>query len=146
MSGRIVPTLGTYVPQGVALGADVVLDGTLNIPTPTYLDEKPPTRVGTYLSGAPAFMGLPDRTLTWEWMTIDEWQALRVLFDTKLALIGDDRLITVTWPDPDQAGKYVEFRAFMDWPVRGRWSPPGVFVGSSLVLLKCRYPGQGALG
>lgn len=141
-----MPTLGTYVPQGVAIGAQVVLDGQLNIPSPTFLDEAEPKQVGTYLSGAPAFMGLPDRTLTWEWMTIDEWQALRTLFDSKLALIADQRLISVRWPDPDQAGQYVDFKAFMGWPKRGRWAPPGIFVGSSVVLLKCRYPGQGSLG
>jgi len=146
MSARVIPALGTYVPQGVAIGADIILDGQLNIPTPTSLDETEPPQVGTYLSGAPAFMGLPNRTLTWDWMTIDEWQALRTLFDSKLALVGDQRRITVTWPDPDQAGKYVTFTAFMAWPKRGKWSPPGVFVGSSLVLLKCVYPGQGALG
>lgn len=141
-----MPVLGTYVPQGVAIGTQVVLDGQLNIPSPTYLDEIEPKQVGTYLSGAPAFMGLPDRVLTWEWMTIDEWQALRTLFDTKLALVADARLISVRWPDPDQAGLYVDFKCFMAWPKRGRWTPPGIFVGPSLTLLKCRYPGQGALG
>ena len=145
MSGT-TPQPGEYLAtQGVTFGAQIILDGQTNIPTPDALEEDPPKEVGAFLSGGPCFMGLPDRTLTWAQMDTDEWQALFTLFNLKLNLIGDQRRVSVLWPDPDQAGQYVTFDAFLSWPSRGKWEN-GVYNGCSVKLLKCRQPGQGDLG
>lgn len=117
-----VPSPGDYIPQfGFTDGAQVILQGDPLTPQPNTLRITPPRLVGRTPNGRPWYQGRYQLDLTWQDMTIDEFQRLSVMFSTILNNT-DGPLITVLWPDPYRAGQYVTQTGFMEWPTLGEWS------------------------
>lgn len=108
---------GAILPQfGGAWGGGIAIDGVafddVTHPGPTTLEYTPPARQDFMVSGNPVYMGPPGLKATWGDCELDTFQALAVVFFGK----ADYPLVSIVWPDPQQAGRFISAQAFMGWP------------------------------
>jgi hypothetical protein len=134
--------VGTYLPQeGPTYGAKIYVNGDLNVPQPTSVKYIPPKLAFKTLKGKPIYQGLPQLELHWDHMDINGFQALSVAFFTNLNL-EDGPVVDVIWPSPYEAGRFLEARAYMEWPTWDEWSQL-YLNGVTITLSSFSLKGQG---
>lgn len=139
---RPVAQAGDYIPQhGPTYAAQIRINGQLNIPQPTAVRYEPPQLAFKTLRGKPIYQGLPKIVLRWDHIDIDGFQALSVTFFTDLNS-EEGPVVDLLWPSPYEAGRYVEARAYMEWPRWEEWS--GLMInGCEVTLSSVSLAGQG---
>ncbi len=109
--------VGTVLPQfGPLVGAKLFVDGVEV--TPDAMTQTPPRRIGRNGRGRPFYQGAYSFTATWVEMTLDEYQRLTTIFYPKLGSEAGT-LVALILPWIDQAGRFVEGDAYMEWPDAG---------------------------
>ncbi len=137
-----MPSVGSYIPQfGPTYGAKIVIAGSTNIPQPTWLKYIPPVLAFKTLRGQPIYQGLPQVLCHWDHMDVDGFQALSVAFFTLLNL-EDGPIVDVLWPSPYEAGRYVEAKAYLEWPAWDQWAQ-NTLQGVEVTLSSLSLEGQG---
>jgi hypothetical protein len=106
-------------------------------PGPRTLEYIPPQKIGHAISGNPIFQGPPGLKARWPKCTIDTFQAIAVIFFTK----SHYPLVTIVWPDPQQAGRFIQAQAFMGWP-KSAYEDNG-FLSAEVEFYSLREIGQG---
>lgn len=135
-------SIGTYLPQqGPTFGATMTIAGSTNIPQPTWIRYNPPQQVGRNVKGKPVYQGLPTLTVHWDYMDIDGFQAISVLFFTALNS-PDGPIVDFVWPSPYEAGRFLQARAYLEWPAWDQWKE-AYLQGVEVVLSSVSLPGQG---
>lgn len=119
---RQMPVAGDYLPQqGPTADAQVYINQLQNVPQPRHVGYIPPVLAFKTLRGKPIYQGLPSLVLRWDNMDIDGFQALSVAFFEVLNS-EDGPIVDILWPSPYEAGRYVEARAYMEWPKWDDWT------------------------
>lgn len=122
--------VGTILPQFTVLeGAKVFVNG-VDV-TPTTLGQTPPRKIGRNGQGRPFYQGTYTFTLRYTEQTLDEYQRLTSIFYPAIGS-EDGPIVDVVLPWIDQAGRFVEGTAYLEWP---EVSQVGALIEGVTVLL-----------
>lgn len=100
-----LPVVGDIVPQfGATIGAKISIDDRLFKPSELRIERA--QNVGNGTLGNPFVQGLPTLIVTFQVQTMDNYQALYTIYNTKLNIFPGP-FIDLIWPNPDNAGRYI---------------------------------------
>lgn len=130
--------VGTILPQfGTLEGAKLFIDG-VDV-SPTTMQPVPPPKRGANGKGRPFYIGRYGWIATYDQSSLDEYQRLTTIFYPKLGTFAGT-LVDVVLPHFDQAGRFVEATAYMEWPTM---APAGTSInGVQFTLSSFRLKGE----
>ena len=113
--------MSVYVEQtGYTVSFDFVVNGDANTPKPSRLSYQKPGFRGRTVSGIPKHQGGHGLTVEYDTMTIEEFPFFAVAFFPGLNS-GEGPTVTVYWPNPYEAGRFVTADGMLMWPEWGQW-------------------------
>jgi hypothetical protein len=120
--------VGTILPQtGPLAGAKLFVNGVDC--TPTKMRQVTPRKIGRNGLGRPFYQGTFTFVAVYEQPNLDDYQRLCAIFYPLLGSVNGTK-VDLILPWIDQAGRFVEGTAYMEWPQAG---DIGVLIESATV-------------